>query len=92
MQLRVNFWSGPLHGSTALTSKLQDPKVFFNDSERLVYIYRRNERDYTFDAAQSLHATAVFDDVKRQFRPPSPESIKFDELPVREEDVADNNA
>jgi hypothetical protein len=89
MQIRVSFWSGPLHSSTALTSKLQDYKVFFNDSERLVYIYRRDERDYNYDIDKSLKATAIFDQVKQFFEPKSGEVVSFDELPVRDAEVTE---
>lgn len=89
MQVRVSFWSGPLHGSTAVTSKLQDFKVFFNERERLVYIYHRDEREYTYDIDKSLRATGIYDQVKQFFEPKGGESVQFDELPVRDAEVSD---
>lgn len=76
-----------MHGRTAMAERLMDYRIFVNDEDRQIYIYRRDERDYVYDEGKSVRATGIFSETKSFLEDKggrNGEYVEFDETPVRD--------
>jgi hypothetical protein len=79
VELRIRFKGGPLDGEIGRTDRLDPLKVFFEDRQRRVLVYVKDETDYLYDPVKSKGLTEKYDEAKERImggRPPA--SLKFE--------------
>lgn len=78
MEVTVKFAGGPLDGAEALTDKLDEAKIFFDERGRLISLYVRiDELVYAYSHVQSTQLTERYDETKAFFAPKEAASLRF---------------
>lgn len=69
MKIVMTFIRGPLHRIQAEMTWVPQVNLFFNDREKIVYAYIRDETCYYYDPAMSAKITAKFDLIRSKLGP-----------------------
>ena len=68
MTVPVTFDGGPLHGQVGNVADLPQVQIFFNQKDRLVYMYtRKDELQYVYDSASSKALSDKYDESFAKF-------------------------
>jgi hypothetical protein len=99
MQIRVRFLGGPMHGHLGLTETLDKCKVFFDERQKQVLLYVRENTvvDYLFSPLLSKGLTEKYDEAFAKWGTNNPSitmvpqhedgtpAAEFSETPITEE-------